>query len=65
MIGQELACAVMRVTTRHGRLYPGLAPKIEGPVVNSEAGDITPADKVPWLNWFSQVWQAGTRKRYT
>ena len=31
--------------TRHGRLYPGTAPNIEGPTVNSEKSEMTsPAD---------------------
>jgi len=37
--------ALLRAMTRDGRLYPGLAQPIEGPVVNSEKGDVTP-DKV-------------------
>ena len=45
-LGAELTCAVMRVTTRHGRLDPGLAPKIEGPVVNSEKEEMTPPDEL-------------------
>ena len=41
-VGADVTCAVMRLATRHGRLSPGLAPRIEGPVVNSEKSDHTP-----------------------
>ena len=41
-IGVTATCAVLRITTRHGRLCPGLAPKIEGPTVNSEKSESTP-----------------------
>ena len=41
-IGVEKACALLRVVTRHGRLHPGIAPKVEGPVINSEKWELTP-----------------------
>lgn len=50
-VGPDATCAVMRLATRHGRLSPGLAPKIEGPVVNSEKSDQTP---IPELNRIMQ-----------
>ena len=40
-MGIERACALLRVVTRHGRLHPGLAPRIDGPLVNSEACQYT------------------------
>jgi hypothetical protein len=62
-LGAELACVVLRVATRHGRLYPGLAPPITGPVVNSESGDTTPFDQLPWLCWFEGVMQRTAKGR--
>lgn len=44
-LGVEKSCALLRVVTRHGRLHPGIAPKIEGPVVNSEKSENTPPDE--------------------
>ena len=46
MLGVERACALLRLVTRHGRLHPGLAPKVEGPTVNSEKGAVTPAHEL-------------------
>ena len=40
------ARALLRQCTRDGRLYPGLAPPIEGPIVRSEHGETTPEDEV-------------------
>jgi hypothetical protein len=40
------AGAVLRLATRHGRLHPGIAPKVAGPVVNSEAWELTPPDEL-------------------
>ena len=45
-LGVECTCALLRVVTRHGRLHPGIAPKVEGPIVNSEASDYTPKDEL-------------------
>ena len=45
-LGAPLACAVMRVACRHGRLHPGLAPPLEGPVVNAEVGQQSAPDDV-------------------
>ena len=44
-LGVEKACALLRVVTRHARLHPGIAPRVEGPVVNSEAWQETPPDE--------------------
>lgn len=46
LLGVERACALLRLVTRHGRLHPGIAPKVEGPTVNSEKGGITPLEEV-------------------
>ena len=37
--GEDDANDLLRLLTRHGRLYPGLAPPISGTVVSSERGD--------------------------
>ena len=42
----EAADALMRACTQHGRLYPGLARPVQGSVVSSERGDVTPIDDV-------------------
>ncbi|KAL1496580.1 hypothetical protein AB1Y20_014185 [Prymnesium parvum] len=44
--GEERANALLRLLTRDGRLYPGLAPKVEGPIVNSEASEMTPPEEL-------------------
>jgi len=46
-LGGETTSALLRSLTRHGRLYPGIAPTIEGEVVNSEKGGFTPVAQVP------------------
>ena len=49
-MGDEASVStLLRLITRHGRLCPGLAPKVTGPIVSSEAGDITPAAEVAKL----------------
>ena len=47
VVGSDAAArALLRQCTRDGRLYPGLAPPIEGPIVRSEHGETTPEDEV-------------------
>ena len=38
--------ALLRLMTRDGRLDPGLAPPVAGPVVNAEAGEQTPPKEI-------------------
>ena len=45
-IGVDEACALLRAMTRDGRLYPGTALPIEGPTVNSEKSEVTPAHEL-------------------
>ena len=45
-VGSRAACVVLRMATRHGRLHPGLAAPIRGPVVNSEKDGLTPPDEL-------------------
>ena len=44
--GAERANALLRLMTRHCRLFPGLAPTVSGPIVNSEAGEHTSREEV-------------------
>eukprot|EP00966_Prymnesium_polylepis_P317613 7337819-Prymnesium_polylepis.1 len=44
--GEKKTNALLRLATRHGRLHPGLAPQLDGPVVNSEGGEFTPPDEL-------------------
>ena len=45
-LGVACTCALLRLVTRHGRLHPGMAPKVEGPSVNSEAWEHTPPEEL-------------------
>jgi len=38
--------ALLRSMSHDGRLFPGLAPKVHGPTVNSEKGGVTPQEDV-------------------
>ena len=49
--GARAANALLRMISRDGRLSPGLAPPVEGDVVNSEKGGVTPAEEVE--RWFA------------
>ena len=44
-LGNEATCAMLRLLTRHGRLYPG-PPEIGPGAVNSEAKEVTPKEEV-------------------
>ena len=46
ILGADRSNALLRLMTRDGRLHPGLAPVVSGPVVNSEAGHHTPPDEL-------------------
>jgi hypothetical protein len=53
--GASAANALIRMMSRHGRLYPGLAPAfIESEVVNSEKGGLTPKKELE-KSWFTQA----------
>lgn len=41
--------ALLHLIVRDGRLHPGLAPPVEGTIVSSEAGDLTPPDELARL----------------
>ena len=43
---RPLKTGALRLATRDGRLHPGLAPPVEGEVVASERGDLTPEEEV-------------------
>ena len=45
-VGADAACSLLRAITRGGRLHPGIAPSINGPIVNSEAAQYTPPDEL-------------------
>ena len=46
--GARRAAALLRALTRNGRLHPGLAPAVEGPVVASESGEWGGAEQTGW-----------------
>jgi len=46
VLGASRANALLRAMSCHGRLYPGLAPHWEGPVVGTEQLQHTPSDQV-------------------
>jgi len=45
-VGLKSTCALLRAMTRHGRLHPGIAPPVTGPVVNSEKAQSTPSEEL-------------------
>ena len=49
LFGAERTNALLRCTSRDGRLFPGLASKVEGPIVNSEKQQYTPWDEAERL----------------
>ena len=46
-LGGKATSALLRSLTRHGRLHPGIAPRIGHDMVNSEKGGFSPQDQVP------------------
>lgn len=53
LLGSSVAAnALLRMIARDGRLSPGLAPPIEGDVVNTEKGVMTPDEEV--TRWFAR-----------
>ena len=49
ILGTPRANALLRCISRDGRLHPGLAPAVEGPIVNSEKEQYTPRDEAERL----------------
>ena len=45
-VASAAANALLRLMTRHGRLHPGLAPPVEGPIISAEAGQQTPPEEI-------------------
>ena len=39
-LGIQRCNALLRCMTRGGRLHPGMAPMVHGPIVNSEHGEV-------------------------
>ena len=53
LLGSSVAAnALLRMIARDGRLSPGLAPPIEGDIVNTEKGVMTPDEEV--TRWFAR-----------
>ena len=49
VLGARCTNALLRAISRDGRLYPGLAPKVEGPIINSEKSQYTPREEAERL----------------
>ena len=46
VLGVPRANALLRSINLHGRLFPGLAPELKGPVVGTDELQATPSDQV-------------------